>query len=130
MSSTRDEFYLDLFTTAIEGGINYWAYTDKYHWMIGPTAVDVEEPSRPDYRGFYADITEEDPDDGDGKHRIDRQVITAGYGLATTTYRDRIFWSSGEPPPLVVTDDTDWDFDAGDADVIVQLGLFGKVIYG
>jgi hypothetical protein len=25
---------------------------------------------------------------------------------------------------------SDWDYDAGDADVIVQLALFGEVIYG
>jgi hypothetical protein len=130
MTTAHDRLMLDLFTTALEGGIGYWAECHSYHWMIGPPADDVEPET--DYNGFYADITERDyEDDGAADHRINRQTLIRGYNRAISPeWRDRLHWSSGEKPPYVVTDDTDWDFDAGDADMIVQLGLFNEIIYG
>ena len=129
-TTTRDELFHAIFTTALEGGVNYWSSCSHYQW----TNPDESE----DYKGFFAVIhDEEDEDDKENEdrgyrdrgHRIDRATISKGYKLATTTYRDRISWSC-DKPPLVITDDTDWDYDAGDADAIVQLGLFGDVIYG
>lgn len=115
-----DQLLLDLFTTALEGGINYWSWCKEYHWM------NPDESS--DYKGFRALIAEEDGED-QVAYTIDRDVLLRGYTLATTAWRENIRWSS-EKPPVVVTRNTDWDFDAGDADCIVQLGLFGQVVYG
>lgn len=119
--TTRDQYMLDIFTTALEGGIGYWSVAKSYHWS---------KDGQDDHQGFRAEIVETD-DDGDetGTHVIDRAVIVKGYGLAAGKYRRLVNWST-EAPPLVITSDTDWDYDAGDADVIVQLGLFGEVIYG
>lgn len=120
--TARDQLIFDLFTTAIEGGINYWATVESYHWQN----EDVE-----DHIGFYADIHETEAEHPSQRNwRIDRHRMVRGYVLAAGLWRNKISWSSGEKPPRVVTDDTDWDFDAGDADVIVQLGLFEEVIYG
>lgn len=127
--SVADHWYLDIFTTAIEGGINYWAQVETYHWTTdgGLAGADVI--------GFYADIIDVEHTDALGlgltsdvtvEHRIDRNTIMAGLEHARTA---AVSWST-EPPPFVFTRDTDWDFDAGDADMIVQLGLFGEVIYG
>jgi hypothetical protein len=134
MSATKvsalDQLLFDLFVTALEGGINYWSSCQEYHWIkeshkdrttFGPGAGE-------DTTGFNALIAEEDGDD-QVPHTIDRKVMAKGYRLATTTWRDRLAWSTGKPP-LVVGPDTDWDFDAGDADMIVQLGLFEDVRYG
>lgn len=118
MSARSDEMFLDIFTTALEGGIGYWSECSEYHWLNG----DDE-----DYRGFFAVI--HDTEDEGKTYRIDRAVIAKGYRLATTEWRDRISWSTGKPP-LVITEDTDWDYDSFDADVIVQLGLFENVVYG
>jgi hypothetical protein len=113
----------------MEGGIGYWSEASSYHWAEPsvlkhyPDGTMVHE----DHQGFYADIIESEDET---PHRIDRRVMAHGYRLATTTYKERFFWSSGEKPPLVVGPDTDWDFDATDADAIVQLGLFGDVRYG
>lgn len=123
MSTTitaRDRFLFDLFTTALEGGINYWAEVLSYHWEA-PEGDD-------DLRGFSAEIIETE-EDGEPRHRIDRKVIARGYKLATTKWRDRIHWSTAKPP-VVVKDPAEWDFDASDADVILQLGLFGETVYG
>ncbi len=114
--SAYDNLLHALFTTALEGGIGYWSECEKYHWSTD--GGDTE-----DLRGFYAIIVEAGDGDGDVKRLINRQVMAHGYKLATGEWRDRVQWSSGENPPRVVTDETDWDFDAGDADIIVQLGL-------
>jgi hypothetical protein len=117
--SALDQLLLDLFTTALEGGINYWSTCSRYRWM---NADGTEN-----HQGFEAII--HDTED-DAVHTIDRSVMAKGYRMATTLWRDRFAWSSGEKPPLVVGPDTDWDFDATDADAILQLGLFEDVVYG
>ena len=117
-ASPRSILLNDLFVTALEGGISYWSEARSYHWSTG---------GRPDYTNFYAEIV--DFEDGDRVYRIDRSVISRGYKLATTTHADKIGWST-DTPPFIVTQDCNWDFDASDADAIVQLGLFGDVVYG
>jgi hypothetical protein len=130
MTTARDTFFRDIFTTALEGGINYWAQVHAYHiWQAG-TAEQTEPGLVADYAGFYAVVTDEADQRFETSHRISRTTIVQGYRLATSAHwRGRIAWSAGKPP-VVLTGDIDWDFDASDADVIVQLGLFGDVVYG
>lgn len=110
-SSAREQMLHDLLITAIEGGISYWAYVTSYDAAQGhATIIEAEE-------------------EDEGARAVDHKVMAKGYRLATTEWRDRIAWSTSKPP-LVITSDTDWDYDAGDADVILQLGLFGEVVYG
>ena len=107
-AAQADEFYNDLFVTAMEGGVNTWADVRSYNWD--------------DLRNFSAILV--DFDSGK-KHLVNRNVIARGYKMARSA---DIYWSSGERPPMIPSDD--WDYDAGDADMIVQLGLFGEVVYG
>ena len=116
----RDHLYHGIFTTALEGGINYWCDVLNYHWSFG-TPDYIE-----DLDGFGADILPYE-NGSDEILVIDRNVIARGYNLAAKT--NGVHWSI-ERPPLFITEDTDWDYDAGDADCIVQLGLFGEVVYG
>jgi hypothetical protein len=116
--TAKQQLVLDVFTTALEGGIGYWSQATSYHWLNGEDE---------DYEGFYADIIEVDAEQQ--QHRIDAGVIRKGlraYALGQGGTEHRI------KPPLVVTADNveDWDFDAEDADIVVQLGLFGEVVYG
>lgn len=146
--SARKQMMLDIFTTALEGGIGYWSQCLNYHW----SNADGSE----DFDGFYADIlvsaddqlpfhtnvipTPVEVTDYTGtdemlKVRIDRKVILRGYDLAArrTEKENHHAWQCGcGRPPMVVTDESrdEWDFDSIDADAIVQLGLFGTVIYG
>lgn len=121
----RDQLMLDLFTTALEGGIGYWSKCSEYKWR------DAE--ARDDPSWYWATIHEmgddEEPFEDWPVHRIDHGVMEKGYAQACAGWRDKISWST-DKPPIVIDDDTDWDYDAGDADVIVQLGLFGDVRYG
>ncbi len=123
MTTHRDQLFLDLFTTAMEGGIGYWSQAESYHWYDETNQCD-------DVRGFYAHIVEIGDGDVEKRHIIDRSVIARGYRLATSAeWRKRLAWSSHQPP-LVPTEENDWDFDATDADMIVQLGLLADVVYG
>lgn len=113
-TTPREQLFDDLVIAAIEGGIGYWSIVTSY---------DPDQAT-----AIVHDIAEDDT----LSHplRIDRAVVRRGYALAASTeWRSRIAWST-EPPPVVITAETDWDHDAGDADVIVQLGLFGDVVYG
>jgi hypothetical protein len=134
--STRDQLLYDLFVTALEGGIGYWATCSTYHNAV-PSSDRHGQRARSDddVFGFHAVIHEMDDESAHVSewpvHRVDRAVLAKGYRLATSKeWRNRLAWSSGEKPPFIVTADTDWDFDAGDADMVVQLGLFGDVVYG
>ena len=142
--TARDQYLIDVFTTALEGGIGYWSYALTYHWS--------NADGTDDYKGFYADIVVpmDDMPDGDyhvatemvdlplagptlcARMRIDRTVIARGWKLGATTevVVGTYYWQCDDRPPLVITDDTEWDFDACDADAIVQYGLFGEVVYG
>lgn len=127
MPTATDQLFIDLFTTAMEGGINYWSWTAEYHWMCD------DDEAGADFDGFYAVIRDiEAEDEADERLRIDRDVIARGYNHAITSHKDKVRWSSGQRPPYVVTEESReaWDFDADDADAIVQLGLFGEVRYG
>lgn len=114
----------DIFSTACEGGINYWCDVNAYRWSDGAGQSDLT--------GFRAVIVDEDGTE----HVIDRSVILKGLRLAT----DKAV--TDKHPGVYALRDTglayryggerleDLDYDADTADAIVQLGLFGEIIYG
>jgi len=112
----KPELLHGLFTTAMEGGIGYWSSTNLYHWMNG----DEE-----DLKFFAAEIVEEDTE---RVIRIDLNIIELGLRRAIADHQDTLRWST--EPPEMCRHLEDWDYDAGDADMIVQLGIFGEVVYG
>lgn len=131
-----DQLLFDIFVTALEGGIDYWAEVTSYRWSNGDHGP-VDEVQ--DLYGFYADISEAvdwlagDPVAGGPRdYHVNRAVIARGYALASGREKGRgIAWSTEQPPFIVTADNVDdIDLDAGDCDVIVQLGLFGDVVYG
>lgn len=115
-----------VFTTAIEGGINYWASTRNYRWSLRDTA---NEPTwEPDPDNFFADIIDEE--DGETAYHINRRIMERGWRYAYE-HRDKFNWSTEPIPELVEGDALDnWDFDAWDADMILQMGLWEQVKYG
>jgi len=100
-----EERLSEVFVTACEGGINYWAQVDEYDWTAPGTAVlsYENEQGEPDKRYITSGLV----------------VVAAGLqraaerGLTDTV--DRVH--SG-------------DYDAADADAIIQLAVFDDVIYG
>jgi hypothetical protein len=119
----------DVFVTALEGGINYWSDCDEYHW----SRRDANGERVEDLDGFYAMIREEG---SDGSLRVDRHVIERGLRLAVTPeIAEKVFdYALQDVAVAFMTGNKglldNLDFDAGTADCVVQLGLFGEVIYG
>lgn len=126
-STARGQVLHDVFVTALEGGIGYWSQCFTYHWENGGGLDDL------DLDGFYADIV--DTEDGNKPYRIDRSVIERGLAAIINPPADL---QAHETPSMslrkavaaaVATNDAG-DLDADDADNIVQMGLFGSIIYG
>lgn len=120
-----------VFTTAVEGGIQYWATLVTYRWSTGKAEPDAEAAD------FYADICDSENDNK--AYRIDAKVIKRGirkaYALCDTF---------GDPYQRLAISDLyaalrahvssirwdEVDYDSDTADIIVQAGLFGEVVYG
>lgn len=149
----RNRFYHYMFTTAMEGGIGYWSYADEYHWGTDGGVKVVE-----DFDDFYAIISSNSDDEDWGvSHayvseigavtditatqslRIDRDVIERGWNL----FVDKVIAATKSENPDApfsrkyfrqavvqwLTDCEEGDSDADVADMVVQLGLFGEVVY-
>ena len=94
----------DLFVTACEGGINYWAFVNDYDFVkITATILDIEDETE------YA-VTAETIIDGvlQVARRIaeDDNYLRLMQEIQHTTY------------------------DAIGADIVLQMGIFGELIYG
>jgi hypothetical protein len=123
-----DQFIYDIFVTAIEGGVNYWCDVNNYKCMLNGEDLIYD---------FYADLR--DPD-YDVTYVVNRDFVLKAYELASNSeWAERSIWSCGFPPkaedfekpPRYEFDlDQPWDFDAGDADIIIQLGLFSDIVFG
>lgn len=133
------ELLKDLFVTAIEGGINYWANVTAYKHSIEEWFATIETD----------DITENADGDviiGDlVTLRIDENTIMKGIKLfAKELERDDVQdWNEGSEhaqmarysAALISSNGAvnlfdAYGYDVIGADCIVQMGLFGEVIYG
>ena len=116
------EFYSDIITTAVEGGIGYWSQCDEYRWQDrAPEDIyAVVRELAPD--GSY--VPETDP-----ALRIDWQVIRKGLHMIVNRevpVRRDIF-------EAIQGGYDEWDaaeIDSEAADCIVQAALLGELRYG
>lgn len=126
------EDLLDLWSAALDSGYyGVGSYGDivAYHWYLN------NDPDQPDLDGFYAVISNREPSDYPGvpkwtRRRIDSKVILRGIkrvlegGLETgankQTREEALAMMTGEGAIG----------DAITADQIIQVGLFGEVVYG
>ena len=125
-SPERVEFLQGVFITAMEGGVNYWADVTDYSpdgmWEEprGGRLVDPPDPTK-----FYALLI--DMEDEDEEFLVNINTIAKGFGLVKdpdVRIRDR-------KRLLEAYREMDAGYiDAGDADSIVQLGLFGEIVFG
>lgn len=171
----REEFLDDVITTALEGGIGYWAMAETYEWSDdGPTTAtvfDIEDPivcrvceqevqdartiteqlvKRPVMLLTEAELESykvrrgaaEEANEGkfefavDHEHEpktmlIDRALVEKALAIIADPSID-VSWNDGDRQRCVgaAAMNDAGDIDAGDADCIVQVGLFGEVVYG
>lgn len=157
LSEQRRKFLIDVFTTALEGGIGYWSTCSVYHWMK-PEFKDHPgyDDAMQDLQEFHAVIEPSSHEDGWGVWdderdtqplRIDAEVMHRGV-VRFVQYCHGILDNQGlEVAPedrnglrpghywhqFLAADATsgeDGDYGAEVADQVVQWGLFGRGIYG
>lgn len=118
-SQQRQNFLADVLTTALQGGINYWA-------GVGSAATrNTESHGFENLTATILDLAEVEGGQHDAVQHIDYNTITRGLRLARRIGPER--------PHLALADRTngrEGDFDAEDADIVVQLGLFEHIVYG
>lgn len=112
----------DIAITAAEGGINYWAVVDEYDWTRWAEEADhYGSREVPEDFVFYAivDLREGDVDADLGLPvAITPRLI--GTGIERFLGMGRSF-----------ADPDGYEYmDAEEADVVIQLGAFGKVVFG
>lgn len=120
MRDSKDELLFGIFVTAIEGGTGYWAQVEKYVW-------DVPDNS------YYAIMWEFDEMTGkrEGEpYRLDRNVIIKGIHNAVEAWSSRGSDYQSNAIRGLFCGAEDVDYDADTADIIVQFGLLGELVYG
>lgn len=113
-SAAREQFIQDLFVTAIEGGIDSWANFQSIN--------KIDKPD--DIIGWWYESVHIIDDDGDS-YIIDKNTIIKGINMIMkcNAERDRQLILANR------TNGYEGDFDALDADKIVQFGLFSTLVY-
>jgi hypothetical protein len=111
LTADLDEQLLkDIVITAVEGGINYWAAVANYDPDEGRVLVyDQEE------------------DDGE-EHQVDLDTIRTA--IAAVKSNPQIAPRFIGQVNQMLDADPELDFDADTADALLQIGLFGEVVYG
>lgn len=154
--SPHDEFVFNIFSTALEGGIGYWSIcVSEYQWQEAERAGDISkmgvtvELTEPVGKadGFETAWT------GEGKppeYRINADVIRRGIERIVAAkgpyYDPNGARTQCEAVPYLCRSvqrtvlnanrdlgdgfDEDGEVDANIADQIVQVGLFGRVVFG
>jgi hypothetical protein len=135
--SDLDKEYYYTFTSAIEGGINYWAKVLKYSAKDNPKTKE-------DWGNFSATIqvTEFSEDETDprlassvngqmtGKtYKVDRSTLSKGMRLVASG-KTNVHPSYASRFAVALKDSASADLDALDADIAIQAGIFGEVIFG
>ncbi len=117
-----DSDLFDVLVTAFEGGIDYWGSASVCHAGQGgfPSTLKVEDKQ---FKHGWCALTKTgfvtiDDREDEKKHTLNRLNLEAGLKLAASNH------------PQLLNRIVGGEYDAGDADAVVQLAIFGDVIYG
>ncbi len=124
-SQERKQFLFEVFITALEGSIGYWACASKYKW-IKEGSTDHEE----DLDNFHAIVSDAEDEEAFPDNSIINQAtivtginkIIKGEVQINETMRKRITEASKENDAGII--------DGDDADAIAQVGLLGEIMFG
>lgn len=121
----------DIFVNAMEGGSTYWAKVKKYHWMKpGSIAAQLPVEKASDLENFNAVIIDIE-NAKEPEYAVNAEVIQKGlerlYNGEVTAGGQK--WEPGRQLQ-VIANLLNGDDDMYDADIVVQAGLFGDLVYG
>jgi hypothetical protein len=121
-TNERKQFLADIFTTALEGGIDYWACASEYHW---------QKDGQADFDNFYAIVSDCEGEDAiPDNSRIDREVIVKGINKIVNDNTVKINSDLRQLIREANRDNDASNIDADGADCIVQIGLLGELVFG
>jgi hypothetical protein len=149
-SPQRAEFLAGIITTALEGGIGYWAAAEEYRWFDPDLSGGTAEPGPGGTCTAYAVLvpnqgeagSEDWPVTDDGPRftlTLDEVARALGLiraggvpGLSDTGMIRRMVMVCDRYNGQDVDGAAFWagDIDADVADAIVQVAVFGDVVYG
>ena len=145
----RREFLSDILTTAAEGGVNYWGHVNAYNWAdtrVGEDPAEsvmdiwvdeesVEEgglPTPVEYK--EGQFSAYDPEERFGIYHVDIEVVSKGINLIvggkTTIHPSRLVDYKRANKLIEGYYNSDGWLDSEAADIIVQVGLFGEIVFG
>ena len=111
-----EQLLKDVLTTAVEGGITYWV-------------IEARKCKRDtDLNVLSIEVTPDEADEAEWK-LIDLDTIFLGIQRILQP-EFKINERTRENIRRGISNPEDADFDADDADCIVQAGLFGEIVYG
>jgi hypothetical protein len=147
----RKEFLSDILTTAAEGGVNYWGNVSSYNW-----ADEGEDPAET-VMDIWVDVEDiedtaelpkperyEEGHDVSGGYRssnmvmygiyhVDIEVVSKGINLIiagkTTIHPSRLVDYRKANKLIDGYYNSDGWLDSEAADIIVQVGLFGEIVF-
>lgn len=135
-SEERQQFLWDIMTTALEGGVGYWSVADE---IDAHRPEDVFDWHYNSYVLYCTDGGKEPVDCGNGTddpckgHKVTPETVAKGLGLGTLNEEKGkdIGWHYSRRKHVITAnrENEAGDIDADDADCIVQLGVFGRVIF-
>jgi hypothetical protein len=124
----------NIVTTALEGGINYWGECKGYKWKGWYVDADAKygDPDYEKLRHIPQDevlaYVREDVESSGDEPQIDGNPW---FGLTIANLEDAVCKVlNSEYGELIQIRDNEIDIDATGAEVIVQVAVFGKVIFG
>lgn len=130
MSASQD-MAADVLSTAVEGGINHWASVSGYAWAS--STLDGGTLTLPEGRENDArcDHVYETHDDDRDLGPLDTLIVARGIrAIADGRHPDAPDHLRRLCTQLARNPRGDHDFDAADADAIVQYTLLGAYVYG
>ena len=129
----------DCLVTAVEGGINYWAWVDsEWNETIwgdnGTFTVDIREHDDEDEVEIFGFAGVHVTEAAGPKHTLNTEVMLRGFqkilsGEVQCGLRDQIWQSLNEDAEFAI-EKRNFAGDADECDCIVQAGLFGDIVYG
>lgn len=137
-SPERQQFLASVLTTAIEGGISYWATVESYTWFDPDLAGGHATPGPGGTANARAVIFETEDDllaentdnEPAARHTVTVDTIATGMARFRTIYTNLPRHHYIRQALLADrTNGEDGDYDADIADIVLQLGVFGEVVY-
>lgn len=127
-------FYADVVGTAIEGGVNYWAQVHSYAWYSTTISGGTADPAPGGGDNAYAVISPSDEGDGESdggaSYSVTADTIAHAFTVLAAGPVQYLSDASRRRYLTARRELEAGDLDSSDADNLLQLGIFGQIVYG